>query len=199
MNLILKIEYAATLVAGLSYLMMKQQDAVGLTLYSDKINDYLPPKAVRTYLQEILKRLSNLKASDKTNTALCLNTIAEKIKRRGLVIIISDLFDNINSILTSLKHFRYQRNEVIVFQVIDPIERSFAFGKDAIFKDIESMEELTTQPYQIQKSYQKAMENFINNIKAECLNSNIEYNLLETSTPFDKALFSYIQKRSKLF
>ncbi len=194
-----KIEYAATLVAGLSYLMMKQQDAVGLTLYSDKINDYLPPKAVRTYLQEILKRLSNLKASDKTNTALCLNTIAEKIKRRGLVIIISDLFDNINSILTSLKHFRYQGNEVIVFQVIDPIERSFAFGKDAIFKDIESMEELTTQPYQIQKSYQKAMENFINNIKAECLNSNIEYNLLETSTPFDKALFSYIQKRSKLF
>lgn len=194
-----KIEYAATLVAGLSYLMMKQQDAVGLTLYSDKINDYLPPRAVRTYLQEILKRLSNLKASDKTNTALCLNAIAEKIKRRGLVIIISDLFDNINSILTSLKHFRYQKNEVIVFQVIDPIERSFAFGKDAIFKDIESMEELTTQPYQIQKSYQKAMENFINNIKTECLNSNIEYNLLETSTPFDKALFSYIQKRSKLF
>ncbi len=194
-----KLEYASTLVAGLSYLMMKQQDAVGLTLYSEKINHYLPPKAARAYLPEILKKLSELKASDKTNTASCLNSIAEKIKRRGLVIIVSDLFDDIHSILSALKHFRYQKNEVIVFQIIDPIERSFAFGKDAIFKDIETSEELTTQPYQIQKAYRKAMEDFITNIKTVCLNSNIEYNLIETSTPFDKALLSYIQKRSKLF
>ena len=194
-----KLEYAATLVASLSYLMIKQQDAVGLTLYSEKINKYFPPKASKAYLQELLKQLAEVSASDKTNTASCLNSIAEKIKRRGLVIIVSDFFDDINSILSALKHFRYQKNEVIVFQIMDPLERNFSFGNDAIFKDLETDDEMTTQPYQIQKAYKEAMENFISKIKTECLNSHIEYNLIETSMPFDKALFSYIQKRSKLF
>ena len=194
-----KLEYASTLVAGLSYLMFRQQDAVGLSLYSEKINKYLPPKASKAYLQQILKGLSDSKASDKTNTASSLHSIAEKIKRRGLVIIVSDLFDDITSVLTALKHFRYKKNEVIVFQILDPQERNFAFGTDAIFKDMETEDEITTQPYQIQKAYKEAMSEFVGKIKAECLNSNIEYNLIETSMPFDKALFSYIQKRSKLF
>ena len=194
-----KLEYASTLVAGLSYLMFRQQDAVGLSLYSERINKYLPPKASKAYLQEILKSLSETQASDKTNTASSLHSIAEKIKRRGLVIIVSDLFDDINSVLTALKHFRYKKNEVIVFQILDTQERNFAFGVDAIFKDMETEDEITTQPYQIQKAYKEAITEFVGRIKAECLNSNIEYNLIETSMPFDKALFSYIQKRSKLF
>ncbi len=194
-----KLEYASTLVAGLSYLMFRQQDAVGLSLYSEQINKYLPPKASKSYLQEILKSLTEAKASNKTNTASSLNSIAEKIKRRGLVIIVSDLFDDVNSVLTALKHFRYKKNEVIVFQILDSQERNFAFGNDAIFKDMETEDEITTQPYQIQKAYKEAMTEFVSRIKAECLNSNIEYNLIETSMPFDKALFSYIQKRSKLF
>jgi uncharacterized protein (DUF58 family) len=196
---ITKLNYSVILVAALSYLMIKQQDAVGLSLYSEKINKYFPPKSTRAYLQEILKNLSTVEASSKTNTAASLNSIAEKIKRRGLVIIISDFFDDVNSILTALKHFRYKNNEVIVFQVLDPIERSFSFGRDAIFKDLETGAEMTTQPYQIQKAYRDAMSHFINKIKSECLNSSIEYNLIETSTPFDKALFNYIQKRSKLY
>ncbi len=194
-----KLEYASTLVAGLSYLMLRQQDAVGLSLYSEKIDRYLPPKASKIYLREILKNLSEAKASNKTNTASSLHSIAEKIKRRGLVIIVSDLFDDINSVLSALKHFRYKKNEVIVFQVLDPRERNFAFGSDAIFKDMETEDEITTQPYQIQKAYKEAMIEFVSRIKTECLNSNIDYNLIETSMPFDKALFSYIQKRAKLF
>lgn len=194
-----KLEYGVTLVAALSYLMVKQKDAVGLTVYSDEIKSYFPPKSTKTYLQEILKNLSSIAASDRTNTASCLNSIAEKIKRRGLVIIVSDLFDDVSSILSALKHFRYQKNEVIVFQLLDPMERSFAFGADAVIKDLETEEEMTTRPYQIQKAYQQSMKDFVDTIKKECLNSNIEYNLIDTSTPFDKALFSYIQKRSMLY
>ena len=194
-----KLEYGITLVAALSYLMIKQKDAVGLTVYAEQVNTYFPPRAAKTYLQEILKSLSALKASSKTNTASCLNSIAEKIKRRGLVIIVSDLFDDVSSILSALKHFRYQKNEVIVFQLLDPVERSFSFGADAVFKDLETEEEMTTRPYQIQKAYQQAMQDFVDKIKKECLNSNIEYNLIDTSMPFDKALFSYIQKRSMLY
>ncbi len=194
-----KIEYASTLVAAFSYLMIKQQDAVGLAIYADKILKYFPPKMSKAYLREIIKNLSAITPSEKTNTAECLNSIAEKIKRRGLVIIVSDFFDDVNAILKALKHFRYKKHEVIVFQILDPIERTFSFGKDAIFKDMETAEEITTQPYQIQKSYKDAMNEFIGKIKSECLNANIEYNLIETSSPFDKALFSYIQKRSKLY
>ncbi|HSP89118.1 MAG TPA: hypothetical protein VLN45_13360, partial [Ignavibacteriaceae bacterium] len=194
-----KVDYASTLVAAFSYLMIKQQDAVGLAIYAEKILKYFPPKMSKAYLQEIIKNLSVIKPSEKTNTAECLNSIAEKIKRRGLVIIVSDFFDDVTAILKALKHFRYKKHEVIVFQILDPIERTFAFGKDAIFKDLETAEEMTTQPYQIQKSYREAMNEFTGKIKSECLNANIEYNLIETSSPFDKALMSYIQKRSRLY
>jgi len=199
MDNIKKLEYGLILAASLSYMMLKQQDAVGVSLYSEKINEYLPPKASRIYLHEILKILNRTEASSKTNTAESLNEIAEKINRRGLVIIISDLFDEISSVIKALKHFSYKNNEVIVFQIVDPLERSFAFGRDAVFKDMETEEEITTQPYQIQKSYRDAMNEFINKIKTECRNSNIEYNLIDTSFPFDKALFSYLQKRKKLY
>jgi len=198
-NNVSKLEYASTLAAALSYLMMKQQDAFGLTLYSDRIVQYLPPKATKSYLRQILKSIVSVKASDTTNTATCLNSVAEKIQRRGLVIIISDLFDDVESVISALKHFSYQKNEIIVFQILDPIERNFAFGRDAIFKDMESEEELTTQPYQIQKAYKLAMEAFISKIKTECLDSKIDFNIIETSTPFDKALMSYIQKRRRLY
>lgn len=194
-----KLDYSLTLAAALSYLMIHQQDAVGLTLYSEKINKFLPPKSSRAYLQEILKSLANIEPSTKTNTAASLNEAAEKIKRRGMVIIISDLFDEINSVLKALKHFSYKKNEVIVFQILDPMEKTFSFGKDAIFKDLETGDELTTQPYQIQKAYREAMGEYVNRIKTECLNSNIDYNLIETTDSYDKALLRYIQKRQKLY
>lgn len=193
-----KIEYSKTLAAALSYLMLKQQDAVGLALYSDKIHQYYTPKVSKIYFQQMLKSLAEIVPTNKTNTSTCLNEVAEKINKRGLVIIISDFFDDINSILTSLKHFRYKNNEVIVFQILDPVEKNFAFDRDSIFKDLETEEEMTTQPHQIQKAYIEAMQEFTGKIKSECLNSKIEYNLITTDTPFDKALFSYIQKRSKL-
>lgn len=193
-----KLEYGSTLAASLMYLMIRQQDAAGLALYSDKIETILPPKSSRAYLNELLKSLAAVKASNATHTAESLNVVAEKVKRRGLVIIISDFFDDLNSVLTAIKHFRYKKNEVIIFQVLDPIEKSFAFGRDAVFRDMETAEEITTQPYQIQKAYQKAMNEFIDRIRLECLNAGIEYNLIETSVPFDKALFSYFKKRSRL-
>lgn len=194
-----KLEYAKTLAAALSYLLIKQQDAAGLITYSETVKKYLPPKASRTYLHQILYELNQITTSDKTNTSESLSKVAEKIKRRGLVIIISDFFDDIDKTIKALKHFSYMKNEVIVFQILDPMERSFGFGKDAIFVDLETEEQMATQPYQIQKAYQQAMNEFTERIKRECLNSNFDYTLIDTSMPFDKALFSYIQKRKRLY
>jgi len=195
---ITKLEYANILAASLIYIMIQQQDAVGLTLYSDSIEKYLPPKSTRLYLRKLLQEIESAVPSNKTETAACLNAIADKTKRRGLVIIISDFFDDLDKVLSTIRKFHYKKNEVIVFQVLDPIEQSFAFGKDAIFVDKETGEEMTSQPYQIQKAYQQTLRDFIDRIKSECRSSGIEYNLLTTNTPFDKALLSYFKKRSKL-
>jgi uncharacterized protein (DUF58 family) len=195
---ITKLEYGKILAASLSYLMVSQQDSAGLTLYSDKIENYFPPRSTKIYLQTLLRALENISPTNKTETAQCLNSIAEKVKKRGLIIIISDFFDDVDSILMAMKHFKYKKNEVIVFQILDPIEKDFAFEKDAIFVDKETKDELTTQPHQIQKAYQTAMNDFIHKLKSECLNNKIEYNQIETTTPFDKALFAYFKKRSRL-
>ncbi len=195
---ITKLDYAKTLAAALSYVMIDQQDSVGLAIYSDKIHSYLPPKSNRVYLKTILSELNQIKPGGATVTSKCLDSVAEKIKKRGLTIIISDFFDDMDSILTALKHIHYKKNEVIVFQVLDPIEKNFGFGSDSIFVDLETGEQMTTQPHQIQKAYRQAMNEFTNKLKSECLNYGIEYNVIETTQPFDKALIGYFAKRSRM-
>ncbi|RCK75122.1 MAG: hypothetical protein IGBAC_1258 [Ignavibacteriae bacterium] len=193
-----KLEYAAYVSAALAYLMVQQRDAVGLTVYDEKLRIYMPPHATKAYLKEILYQLGKTQAEGKTGTASTLHLIAERIKRRGLVIILSDLFDNAKDVVTALKHFRHKKNEVIVMQILDPIEKSFAFGGDAIFRDMETKEEITTQPYHLQKAYQEEMRKFLEYYKKECRENNIDYVLLDTSVPFDVALFQYLSKRQKI-
>lgn len=193
-----KLDYAITLAAALAYVMIDQQDSVGLAIYSDKIHSYFPPKSNRVYLKTILSALNQIKPRGATSTSRCLDSVAEKIKKRGLTIIISDFFDDLNSILTALKHIHYRKNEVIVFQVLDPIEKNFGFDRDAIFVDLETGEQITTQPHQIQRAYMEAMKEYLDKLKSECLNFGIEYNLIDTSQSFDKALMSYFTKRTRL-
>jgi uncharacterized protein (DUF58 family) len=193
-----KFEYASYVAAALSFLMIEQRDAVGLTLFDEGIRVSLPPRATRSYLKEILKELESAQPANKTGTSVSLNLIAEQIKRRGLVIVLSDLFDKPESVMTALKHFRHKGHEVIVMQVLDPLEKSFAFDGDAIFKDLETHEELMTQPWHIQKAYQQSMQEFLDFYKQQCRDNNIDYVLLDTSTPFDKALFEYLNKRKRM-
>jgi uncharacterized protein (DUF58 family) len=197
-NRISKLIYGSYIAAALAQLMVQQRDAVGFTIYDERVRLYMPPHATKSYLKEILHQLVQLKASNKTSTANSLHTIAERIKRRGLVIIISDFFDNPLEVMSALRHFRHKKNEVIVMQILDPQERSFAFGKDAVFKDLETNEEMTTRPWHIQKAYQEEMKKFLESYKKECREHNIDYVLLDTATPFDKALFEYLHKRQRM-
>jgi uncharacterized protein (DUF58 family) len=193
-----KFEYVSYIAAALSYLMIEQRDAVGLTLFDEGIRLSLPPRATRSYLKELLKELELAKPAKTTGTAASLHRIAEQIKRRGLVIVLSDFFDKPESVMTALKHFRHKGHEVVVMQVLDPLECSFAFGSDAIFKDLETQEELMTQPWHIQSAYQHSMQEFLKYYKVQCRNNNIDYLLLDTSVPFDKALFEYLNKRKRM-
>lgn len=193
-----KIEYASYVAAALSYLMVEQRDAVGLTIYDEEVRTSLPPRATKSYLKQLLIELENIRPGNKTGTATSLHVVAERIKRRGLVIVLSDLFDDPHQVTTALKHFRHKGNEVIVMQVLDPMERSFAFGTDAIFKDMETQEELMTQPWHIQKAYQQSFQEFLEGYKREFRENAIDYVLLDTATPFDKALFEYLNKRKRI-
>lgn len=194
-----KLEYSKTLAAALAYLLIKQRDAAGLINYSNKIEHLLYPKATRNYLNEIIKTLSLINAADTTNTASVLTELAEKIKRRSLIIIISDFFDELDKTIKALKNFSYLKSEVIVFQILDPMELSFGFKADSTFIDLETNERMNTQPYHLRKAYQDAMKEFTDKIKHECLKSYFDYNLIQTNEPFDKALFKFVQKRKRLY
>lgn len=193
-----KFDYACYIAAALSFLMMKQQDAVGLALYDENVRTYLPARAKKSHLQEILRTLGMATPSNQTGTAKALGNIAERIHRRGLVVILSDFFDSFDSIIPALKRFRHNNHEVLVFQVLDPRERDFNFGKSAVFKDLETAEELTTHPFHIQRSYTEAMMTFIETLRRECRERSIDYTLLDTSLPFDTALVQYFHKRQQM-
>ncbi len=193
-----KLQYASYLAAAFAYLMIRQRDAVGLAIYDEKIREYLPPRSTKSYLNLIYKELANIQGGRKTGTAPSLHEIAERIKRRGLVVILSDFFDNPDQVVTAFKHFRHRKNEVIIIQILDPLEKSFAFGRDALFKDMETSEEMITQPWHIQKAYQEEMRKFLERYKKECRENGIDYLLVDTATPFDVALLEYLRKRQRL-
>lgn len=193
-----KYEYSKILAASFAHLLLKQQDAVGLAIYSDDVKSYLRPKSKRTYLRQILIEIEKSKPNSTTRTSQSINTITEKIKTRGLVIIISDFLDDAEEVLSALKKFYFKKNEVIVFQVLDPIEKNFGFEKDSIFKDMESGEELSSQPIQIQKAYIEAMGEHLHKLKSGCEKYGFDYNLIDTTTNFESALMSFFRKRARL-
>jgi uncharacterized protein (DUF58 family) len=195
---ITKLEYASHLAASISYLMLLQRDAISLTTYDTKIRSYIPPHSTKANLQLILRELTRVKSQNETGTAKCLNEIADKVKRRGLVIVLSDLFDEQNEVISALRHFRYDKNEVIVFQILDPVELSFLDGNPVTLKDMETNEEMYSQPYAMQKAYQETINEFIDKYRTECRKNNIDFITLSTSTPFDTALLNYLNKRKKL-
>ena len=193
-----KLEYASYVAAALAHLLIAQRDAVGFVHYDEALRTYMPPHATKSYLREILRALHAVKPANKTATSSTLHEVAERIKRRGLIILLSDLFDDPRQVMTALKHFRHKKNEVIVMQVLDPLERSFAFDRDAVFRDMETGEKITTQPWHIQQSYREEMKKFLDSYKRECRQNNIDYILLDTATPFDVALFEFLHKRQKM-
>jgi len=195
----IKLDYASLLAAALSYMMLKQRDAVGLVTFDEKIRRYIPPRSKSGHIHILLQELANQEASDKTDIASALHQMAERISRRGLVMVFSDLLDDPSEIISGLKHFRHKHHEVVLFHILDPRERDFAFPQEAIFKDLETGEELTTLPWQIKKHFQKATREFSDRIAAECRQSRIDYHLIDTSEPFDKALYAYLAKRERLY
>jgi len=193
-----KARYASYLAAALFYLLMQQRDASGLVLFDEKVRKILPPKGVFSYLPVLLQAIDSAQYGEDTKISTALHAVAELFKRRGLIILISDLLDTPQDILAGLKHFRHDRHEILVFHIMDKQEVDFDFKGEVVFEDLESGQRLKTQPGYIRSEYRKHIEEYLNYLNVECGRNRISYQPLTTDTPFDVALTEFLLKRKRL-
>lgn len=193
-----KLEYACFLAASLAYLMVRQQDSVGLVVFADGIQKRLPPHSSTLHLNELLRTLETVEPVADTDIAATFHQLAEMIKRRGLIVILSDLLDEEREVLRALRHFRHRRHEVIIFHILDPAERRFPYSRLTDFIDLETGSRLQVDPRFVRQDYLKQIEAFINTYRKGATESNIEYVLADTATPYDRLLLAYLARRSKV-
>jgi uncharacterized protein (DUF58 family) len=193
-----KLEYGCYLTASLAYLMLKQLDSVGLLVFDTKLRRYIPPRSVRRHLHVILKELSETEAREETDLGRTLEDLAGRVTRRGLIILVSDLLDDQESVVRGLKLFRHRKHEVIVFHVLDPYEVSFPFEHEVILRDLETQEEVPAVPWEIRREYVSRVASWIDRYRTVLRQSGIDYVPVKTSTTFDVALLSYLEKRQRL-
>jgi len=193
---ITKFDYACTLTASLAYLILKQQDAAGVVTFSNRVEAFIPPRAKRDYLTQILHALENRGPGGETNVGKILDDIAGQIKRRGLIILVSDLLDEPAQILKGLRQFRFKGNDVIVFHLMDPAELNLPFDGNILFEDLETANlRVITDPRTIRTTYQQVINEFITDMRKQCHDNAIDYQLISTATPLDQALASYLSWR----
>ena len=196
---ITKYRYATMLAAALSYMLMRQQDAVGLAIFDEELRTFFPARLKQSYLREMLRVLQTTQPSHATRTETALRRVAERLTRRGLVIVISDFLDEPEQIKLPLALMQHAGHEVIAFQVLDPAERTLDLDSaDATIVDLETGQQMRTQPYQLQASYRQSVEQFLTTLKDTLIAEGIDYLMLETTTPFDRALLEYLHKRQQM-
>jgi uncharacterized protein (DUF58 family) len=192
-----KFEYGACLAASLGYLMTRQRDAVGLMAFDDRIVSLLPPSSRPGHLRALLVSLDRLQLGRETNVAKPLHQLADSLTKRGLVVLISDLLDDVDAVVRGLKHFQYRGTDVVVFHVLDPDELRFPFSRASRFQDLETTDEVMAVPERVRPHYLKEIENLIGRYRRELGAARIDYTMLSTDQPLDLALLSYLSTRSR--
>jgi len=190
-----KLEYAQCIAASLTYLILQQQDSVGLVTFDHQVRALIRASSNPSQLKQVLHVMEESKCEEKTNTGPIFHELAERLKKRGVVLILSDLFDDIPSMLAGLKHFRHRRHEVILFQVLDPAELDFTFDDTTLFKGLEGEPQLLTDPRALRKAYLDEFGRFLHEVKRGCRANNVDYALIRTDQPLDLALSSYLAAR----
>jgi uncharacterized protein (DUF58 family) len=193
-----KLEYGCYLAASLAYLVIHQQDSAGLVVFDSEIRNYIAPKSSPTHLKQILIQLDVTRGHGETEIGHSFHDLAEMLRRRGLIVVISDLLDETKSVLQGLIHFRHKRHEVVVFHVLDPFEINFPFEKLTQFVDMETDEKIQIDPRGLRQEYLANFSEFVNTYKKAFAENGIDYQMISTETPFERALASYLTKRALL-
>jgi uncharacterized protein (DUF58 family) len=191
-----KLRYAGCVAAAVAHLALMQHDAVGLTLFSDIIQEHLPPRAKSHQLNEILNALVRLPPRRHGESARILHEVAELMPRRGLVVLVSDLFYEPGELLSALDHFHFRGHDVLIFQILDPLERRMPLGGSVRFRDLETGRDLITQADEIRPAYQAAVENWLAELDHGCRTRELDRVLVTTDEPLVGVLHNYLARRA---
>ncbi|MFH1144426.1 MAG: DUF58 domain-containing protein [Candidatus Eisenbacteria bacterium] len=204
-KLLTKLEYGVYLAAALAYLMIQQQDAVGLLTFDDQVQRLIPSRSAGMHLRVILGELSRFDprareqaSGRRTRIGPSLHYLADRLTRRGLIILLSDLMDDPATVLNGLKHFRHRQHEVVVFNILDPAEVAFPFREETIFVDMETRRQLSAIPWEFAKEYRERVAGWREAYRRTCAEHGIDYGEILTDTPYDVALLRYLEKRRRL-
>ena len=190
-----KFQYGKVLAACLSYLILHQRDAVAVGVFDTAMNKFVPRTGNLASIHNIMNMLAVFEPQNQTSIAPVLHTLAGQIKRKGITIIISDLFDDENAILDGIQHIRFGGGEVIVFHVLDPYELEFPFNGMVEFEGLENIPKIMTRPREIRKSYLREVEAFRARIREGCERQNTHYQLVNTHQPLHEMLSGYLAFR----
>jgi uncharacterized protein (DUF58 family) len=191
-----KLEYASFVAACLGYLAQRQRDRVGIITFDDDIVTHVPPSA--KHFNVVLHTLDRAKAERRGNLPVPLNKMAEHFKRRGLLVLISDFYEEPDIVLDAIKPLKFLGNDLIVFHVLDPAEIDFGYDDASSFEDLESGEQIPVVPQSLAREYRALVNAHIEALQTKFAEHRIDYTLLNTSEPLDRALFSYLSSRERL-
>lgn len=194
-----KLHYGSALAAALAHLALKQRDAAGITLFADAVVAHLPPKAKSHQLEEILRLIAATKPRPPSDASRALHEAAELARHRGMVVIISDLFDETAALMHGIEHLRFRQHEVLIFHILDPWERDLPLEGNIRFRDLETGEELTTQSEGIREQYRRAVADWRSELETECRNRAVDRVELTPDDPLDQALLDYLVRRARSY
>jgi uncharacterized protein (DUF58 family) len=193
-----KFQYAQYIAASLAYLMLHQRDAVGLATHDTQIRQLIPPRATSKHLLQLLRTLEQTKPGGETGLAPLWHSLAQQFKQRGLVVILSDCFEQVGPLLRALQHFRHRRHEVLLFHILAPEEVEFPFKKWTQFRNLEiAGHKMLVDPQRLRKEYQQNFQRFCKELRDAAGRCQVDYHQMRTDEPVDRALGIYLSKRQR--
>jgi uncharacterized protein (DUF58 family) len=194
-----KYDYARTLAASLAWILIRQRDAVGLFAFDSAESVYIPPRSTNVQLSTILSRLDSLEPSGETRCGASIERLAQTLRKRGMCIVMSDLFDEPSEVIRGLRHLRFKRQDVMVIRVLDPLEASFAEGGSCKVVDLETGNTLVLDGRTASEYFNHGMIEHSRRIEEACRGLRVDFETILTDEPFVKALVGILQKRRRLF
>ncbi len=190
-----KREYASIVSDAIASLLMRQRDAVGLATFDEGLTQFIPPSNTSAHMRLLLETLEKSTSKPKTDIASTFHDLAERVRRRGMVLIVSDLFSDPETILRGLQHFRYRKHEVILFHILDKDEITFPFQDTTIFEGLEGEAPLTTEPNALRDEYLRVFEEYTDRLRRGCRELSMDYQQISTDAPIDVVLSQYLARR----
>ncbi len=190
-----KFEYAQCVAAAMAWLVLRQQDSVGLVTFDQQLRAQVRPSSSPAQMQQVIQVLEASRPAAKTSAGPIFHELAERFRKRGVVVILSDMFDDVAGLMAGLKHLRHRRHDVIVMQILDSAEVDFPFHHPTLFKGLEALPHLLADPRSIRKAYLQEFGGFLQQLQAGCLRLGMDYVLVRTDQNLDRALSSYLAGR----